>query len=134
MCSLSSNKLCDDELKMLGSKEAKKHENELARLADDDNPECADGLDGTLEPVLSWLHNDDLRHLRKKRLGRHRAFFAGHHTQCHYQLFYLKMNKKAEVDREEEGAFQSKILKALRMPDTRVLPPPPKPDDEDEQD
>jgi len=44
------------------------------------------------------------------------------------------MNKKAEVDREEEGAFQSKILKALRMPDTRVLPPPPKPDDEDEQD
>lgn len=119
---------------MLGSKEARKHENELARLADDDSPERADGLDGTLEPILSWLHDGELCRLRKKRLGRHRAFFAGHHSQCRYQLFYLKMNKKAGVDREEDKAFQSKILKALSLPDTRVLPLPPEPDAENEQD
>ena len=119
---------------MVGSKGAKKHEDELARLADDDNLEHGDGLDGTLEPILSWLHDPELRGLRKKRIGRHRAFIAGHHTQCHYRLFYLKMNKKNEVDREEEKAFQTKVLKALSLPDTRVLLPPPKPDDEYEQD
>lgn len=131
MCSLSSNKLCDDELNMLGSKAAKKHEDELSRLAADDTIERADGLDGTLEPILSWLHDEELRGLRKKRIGRHRAFFVGHHTQCHYRLFYLKMNKKEEADREEDKAFQAKILKVLGQPETRLLLPAQQPDEEE---
>lgn len=131
MCSLSSNKLCDEELKMLGRNQARKHEEELTRLASEDSIASPDGLHGTLEPILSWLHDDELRGLRKKRLGRHRAFFAGHHTGCHYQLFYLKMHKKEEADREEDKAFQSKILKALIQPETRILVPPLQPDEEE---
>jgi hypothetical protein len=34
------------------------------------------------------------------------------------------MNKKADVDREEENSFQKKILKALSQPQTRILVPP----------
>ena len=124
MCSLSSNKLCDEELKMLGHSQAKKFEDTLSRLAADDSIERADGLDGTLDPITSWLHDPVLCSLRKKRMGRHRAYISGHHSQCHYRLFYMKMNKKEEKDREEEKAFQSKILKALSQPETRILAPP----------
>ena len=116
---------------MLGRNQAQKHEEELARLADEDSIASPDGLHGTLEPILSWLHDDELRGLRKKRLGRHRAFFAGRHTDCHYRLFYLKMYKREETDREEDKVFQSKILRALSPPETRTLEPPPQPEEEE---
>jgi len=41
------------------------------------------------------------------------------------------MHKKEEADREEDKAFQSKILKALIQPETRILVPPLQPDEEE---
>ncbi|MEK6410804.1 MAG: hypothetical protein AABN34_28100 [Acidobacteriota bacterium] len=55
----------------------------------------------------------DLKPVRRRRIGHHRVFFAGYHTQCLYWTFYIKKHKKKGVDDELDPAFQDKLRAAL---------------------
>ena len=39
---------------------------------------------------------EDLRMIRKHRIGRHRVFYIGHHTDCLYKVFFIKQFKKSD--------------------------------------
>jgi hypothetical protein len=97
------------------------YEDRLAGMAASDSAQAANGLHTRLEPISSWRHDEDLRKVRKYRSGGHRFYVKGRHTDCRYTVIYVKVNKKAEVDPEESGRFQGKILRALQAPGSRLL-------------
>ena len=67
----------------------------------------------------------DLKLVRRRRLGNHRVFYTGYHTQCSYWTFYIKKNKKKGVDDELDPAFQNKLRSALQDAATpRIIPKP----------
>lgn len=63
----------------------------------------------------------DLKLVRRRRMGSHRIFFTGYHTQCSYWTFYIKKNKKKGVDDELNPAFQDKLRAALSDTTKRLV-------------
>src|SRR5680860_1637140 len=106
MCSISST---DEAHKVLGTLSDKsKIEKDLARKAEADTIEEANGLYKLMKPIKSW-RSTDLRDVRKYRRGRHRFYIRGHHKHCRYILCFIIPSKR-EDDREEELNFQRKVL------------------------
>lgn len=77
-----------------------------------DTPDCL---------LRGW--SGDLADVRRKRVGRHRVFFVGHHTKCSYHTLYIKMYKKKGVEDENDKGFQRQIERLLDKPLTRTLNP-----------
>lgn len=122
MCLMQSNATADEgfqEIRRSGDRSD--YETRLALLAADDSQDRAAGLECLLEPVSSWRHNEQLRQVRKYRIGRHRFYIAGRNTQCAYVVCYVKVFKKKEKDPEEDMRFQRRILNALTNQAFRVL-------------
>ncbi|HZG52771.1 MAG TPA: hypothetical protein VEZ40_11610 [Pyrinomonadaceae bacterium] len=100
-------------------------EKRLSRMAGDANTTTSGGLD-TLDTHMMRMPAE-LHDARKKRIGRHRVYYIGHHHQCSYQCFYIKVNKKKGVDDEDDASFQEKLKSALTEPALRTLSDPTKP-------
>jgi len=58
----------------------------------------------------------DLAHVRKERKGRHRVYYIGHSSLCHYDFVLLKRHKKSDVDPEDAPSFHGKLRAALSAP------------------
>lgn len=100
-------------------------EDKLKRLATEANTTQSGALD-TPDCLLhgkGW--SGDLANVRRKRVGRHRVFFVGHHTRCSYQTLYIKMYKKKGVEDENDASFQGQIERLLGKPLARTLNPEP---------
>lgn len=110
MCSALSSPSADECLSELDRKARAKLEERIADFAADANPEKAGALD------RAPMHDmpDELRGVKKQRVGRHRVYYTGHHAECSYTLHYVKLNKKDDVDPEHDKAFQGKLAKALK--------------------
>jgi len=67
---------------------------------------------------------DDLRSVRKVRIGRHRVYFTGHHSECAYQAFLLKPNKRTGVLDEDDPVLHGLLRRAIAEPATNVLEVP----------
>jgi hypothetical protein len=66
----------------------------------------------------------ELKTLRKKRIGRHRVFYVGHHTKCTYHALYVKEFKRFGKNDEDDRKFQKALARALAEPPTRTLTEP----------
>jgi len=115
MCSISINQTVDAQLTALGdAKKRKKFKKRVFRLADEAKTDISGALDLTSCHIKRMPPS--LREIRKTTIGRHRLYFTGYHTQCHYSTCFLKLNKKAGVDDDDDKAFQNKLRRALEDP------------------
>ena len=114
MCELRSNESGNEGLDQLRKSGETKFVKKLVKLANDDSVTAQNGLSLFLEPILSWQHDPNLRQVRKYRIGNHRVYVLGQHTDCRYTLVYVKVNKRANENREEWPEFKNKILRSLR--------------------
>ena len=67
----------------------------------------------------------ELKHIKKYRYGRHRVYFSGHHSECSYAVWYVKMFKKSDVDAEAERSFHDKLRRALGEAQRALADPSP---------
>jgi len=122
VCLLLSNAMADQGFAML--KQSGDDKDYIARLVQhalEDSVTKAAGLHQLLEPLLSWQHDPELRRVRKVRIGRHRFYITGQHTECSYTVCYVKIHKRDEENREEDPRFQSQIFAALQGKVTHEL-------------
>lgn len=124
MCLITVNSTVDKSLEGLSTKDRTMIEERLYRFADAANANTR----GPFENPSNGIRHlpDDLTHIRKVRIGRHRAYYTGHHTQCSYQLVHVKVYKKSDKDKEGSPRFQKKLRRALDATTTRVLQIPDK--------
>lgn len=126
MCSITVNATFEaqlEELKRAGEKKRKKTiEKRLYEMAD----EADVGLPGGLDNPANIMKDmpPELRAARKVRVGRHRIFYTGHHNQCSYRAFYIKINKKAGVNDEADPSFHRILRTELTAPPIHTLRPP----------
>lgn len=119
MCSMFSNSDADECLADIGTEKDKRMiERKLAQMAADANTEVQGGLD--MVPPMRRMP-EDLRGVRKMTIGRHRAYYVGHHSQCSYTLFYVKAFKKSGTNDEDDSRFQRQLSQALQNAGNRFL-------------
>lgn len=128
MCSITTNGTVDRILEELErSADRAMIERRLYEFAKDANKNQRGGLD---QPHLIMTRmTDELRHIRKIRIGAHRIYFTGYHTQCTYGTWYIKANKRQGVDDEDDRRFQKILIRALSEPQMRTISEPKKPDE-----
>lgn len=120
MCSIATNTTVEKQLKQLEhATDRKMIEDRLARFASEANTQQAGMLDAP-ECHMRRLP-DDLRAVRKVRIGRHRVYFTGHHRQCSYFAFYIKVHKKSGVDDDDNQRFRERLRRALTQVAKRDL-------------
>lgn len=125
MCSITTNATVDGLLRAVGASDRRMIEERLGRMAGEANVNASGGLDSP--DTLMKRMPEDLREVRKKRIGRHRVYYTGFHRLCSYQSFYIKLFKKDDVDREDDRGFQQRLRRALAEPTARTLPDPTAP-------
>lgn len=120
MCSISTNKTVDSQLTSLEqSADRNMIEKRLFQMADSADITHPGGLEN---PALILKHMEGIfSGLKHLRVGRHRIYFMGHHTQCSYQAFYIKENKKSDKDTEGSKRFQRKLENAWADPQGRTI-------------
>jgi hypothetical protein len=121
VCSIYSNGIADEGFAAMDAPDKVKYEQELARLADEDTIEQANGLWLLLDSVKAWAMHDTLRRVKKYRKGRHRVYITGRHTDCEYVCCYVLAFKRDEDDQAKKESYQRMILNALRDPNRRQL-------------
>lgn len=125
MCSITTNATVDGQLKGIGASDTRMIERRLSTFAGEANENTPGGLDTPDTHMMRMP--EELREIRKKRVGRHRVYYKGHHSQCSYHAFYIKIFKKKGVDQEDNKVFQERLERALAEPTTRTLPDPTQP-------
>ena len=120
MCSISKNATVDEQLSELErSSDREMIERRLFNFAQEANIEDPGALDNNSCHMKRM--SADLRQVRKKRIGRHRIFFTGHHTNCTYRVVYIKAFKKNGVDAEDDKRFQNKLIRILGESENRII-------------
>jgi hypothetical protein len=127
VCSITTNAAVDSQLKGLGASDARMVEKRVSRFAGEANVNASSGLDTTDTHLMRMP--EELRDVRKKRIGRHRVYYTGAHYYCAFKLIFIKAFKKDKVNKEDDKAFQDTLIRALSLPVTRTLPDPTKTDE-----
>ncbi len=66
---------------------------------------------------------EDLRAIRKKRIGRHRVYYTGTHHACKYEVVFVKFFKTTGEDDDDNRTFQLYLAKILGTETTKVIEP-----------
>jgi hypothetical protein len=106
------NSIVENQLNELGrSGDGGKTERKLYDLANESDI----GKPGLLDNSSNKMKRMplELRDVKKQRVGRHRIYYVGHHSDCSYRTIFIKTNKKNDVDKEDDKGFQSKLKSAL---------------------
>lgn len=120
MCSISANRTVDGQLEELKrSNDRRMIEERLYNFANEANIEQPGPLDAPARKMKRMP--EDLRDVRKIRVGRHRIYYTGYHKQCSYSTIYIKRYKKSGVDDEDDKRFHNKLRGVLGEPDTHNL-------------
>jgi hypothetical protein len=126
VCSITVNATVEaqlEELRRSGEKKMKKTiEKRLYLMADEADVGRSGGLDNPANTLKDMP--PELRGARKHRIGRHRIFYTGHHNECSYHTFYIKINKKAGVNDEADPKFHAILKTELATLATCELGPP----------
>lgn len=123
MCSITINRTADHNLNDLARSGDKKL---IEKKLVDFSSVASTTQPGPLDETSCHIKGlpPDLRLVRRRRMGSHRIFFTGYHTQCSYRTFYIKKNKKKGVDDELDPAFHDKLRTALSDTAKRPLVKP----------
>jgi hypothetical protein len=123
VCSIGVNRVADQKLTELRSSGngdmIEKRMFEFAADSDIDRP-------GVLDHAKCHMTRmpPDLRHIRKKQIGRHRIFYTGNFNQCSYLIFFIKEFKKSGIQDEDDRGFQRLLTRNVDDELLRVLTPP----------
>lgn len=111
MCSIATNATAEAQFQSLKGKDRTIVEKKLREFAGDSTMQKS----GILDLPANHLHGfpSDLKHIRRRRTGRHRVFYKGHHSQCSYQVFFIKTFKKTGVNDEHDPQFHSALRSAV---------------------
>ena len=123
MCSIATNSTAEAQLQSLTGKDNTTIEKKLREFAGDSNVQKS----GILDLPANHLYGfpADLKHIRRRRTGRHRVFYVGHHTQCSYQVFYIKKFKDTGVNDELDPQFHKVLRRAVGDESLgRIIRPP----------
>lgn len=120
MCLILVNSVADQALNSL-QKSSDKYmiERRMYDFADVANKQVEGPLDKTANRLR--YSPPDLRGIRKQRVGRHRVFYTGHHSQCSYDVFFVKKFKKNDKEHEGSKRFQNRLRQALSDPSIRRI-------------
>ena len=120
MCSISTNSTMDNQLDELERSDDKdmieKRLYNFAKESTVQNPSILDSSKCHMRRMPK-----DLRNIRKIRIGSHRVYFTGHHTQCSYTAFYIKMFKRSGKNDEDNQRFQNELGSAICEPPIRTI-------------
>ena len=120
MCSISVNRTVDEQIAELGhSGDKEMIERRLFNFANEADRNRSGPLD-TPDKRMRRMP-EDLRHIRKISIGRHRVYYTGHYRQCSYKAFYIKMFKKSGVDDDDTRKFQKILRQVLGEPSERNI-------------
>lgn len=115
MCSLTLNRTSKEQIDSLGG-EGKKFLEKIKKRAFD----AKTTIQGLLDAQNTHLRHfpNDLRHIRKETIGRHRVYYFGHNTECSYTVFYIKLNKRGDSKAQDDDnpQFQDKLRAGLASP------------------
>lgn len=120
MCSLTINNPADEILKSLNNKNVNMIESRMISSAQDSKVQKR----GVLDVAPMKRTPADLREMRKKEIGRHRVYYTGHHTNCTYQIIYVKINKKSGVQDDDDPRFRRLLASVIDRPSVRTLAGP----------
>jgi len=90
VCSLSFNETFDKQLRDADKGDSNLIERRLKSMAFEANIESP-GLLDALNTHIQRMPND-LKEIRKYRIGRHRIYYTGHHSKCLYNSVLAKIN------------------------------------------
>lgn len=122
MCSISINEIVAEQLELLQrSDDRDMIERRLFQFAS----EATINHPGALDLPKTHMKNmpTELQHLRKIRIGRHRIYYKGHHTDCAYETLHIKIFKKTGVNEEYDRRFQSILMSRLAQPQVTKIEP-----------
>lgn len=89
---------------------------QFANEANKTNPGALDDLSCHIKDMP-----DQLKEMRKKRIGRHRVYYTGIHKDCRYDVMFIKPFKKSGTDDEDEKVFQQRLVKLLSNKGDKAL-------------
>ena len=120
MCSISTNSIADNQLSELEqSKDKTMIERRLFNFAKESDIKTPSILDSSQCHMRRMP--EDLKNIRKIRIGRHRVYFTGYHTQCSYNVFYIKTFKQSGKNDEDDKRFQDILGSAINAPSFRTI-------------
>nr|CBX30590.1 unknown protein [uncultured Desulfobacterium sp.] len=123
MCSISVNSITDEQLQMLEhSGDKNMIEKRLYEYAKEANIQTPSTLD--LPKCHMSRMPSDLKDIRKVRIGRHRVYFTGYHTECSYNVFYIKKFKRSGQNDEDNRQFQKILAASNCEPHVRIIEKP----------
>lgn len=123
MCSITVNSTVENQLEELRrSGDKKMIEKRLYVMADEADVGRPGGLDNPANTMKNMP--PELREARKYRIGRHRVYYTGHHNQCSYRTFYIKIFKKKGTYDEADPKFHEKLKTEIATPSICALGPP----------
>ncbi len=116
MCSLTVTSFLSGQLAELGQSTTEMIERDLKEKAGEANLDSA----GLLDHKCTYLRSGfakDLRQagVRKEAVGRHRVYFVGNNTDCNYDAFFVKTNKKKDNAQHDDNNpdFHEMVRNAL---------------------
>jgi len=112
VCSININNSADETLRCLSLKDREMIVKRLSHFAEEASLENRGALD--ISPPTRFT--GDLKPVKKIRIGRHRVYYTGSHTQCTYNAVHIKKFKKSGVDDEDDKRFQKALIKAMQGP------------------
>jgi len=118
MCSLGTKPTATS---ALGGVDRDDH-NRICKLATDDSTAKAAGFALVLKQVRAWAKKPKIKWVRKYRIGDDRYYVTGRHTDCHYTICHIMLNKRKEDDKPFDKQFQKMIEKSLEGDETPMLP------------
>jgi len=117
VCSITINKTVDEILESDNQIRSQIEERMIA-LAKDSSIASRGALD-EISPMTRMPK--DLRHIRKKTIGRHRVYFHGHHTDCCFHIVYVKAFKRKGRNDDDDRKFQWILSRASSDMNSRRL-------------
>lgn len=112
MCKLLISPTANERLDSFRGKNRVKIEKRLLELAGDDNVSQQNGMGKKLYPIDHWS-GLDISHIRKLKIGSHRYYVEGRHTDCKYIVQEMLVFKREEEDVPWTKPYQNRIRKAL---------------------
>ena len=113
MCSLLANRDALEGFNELHKAGDGHWKDDLIKDAHEESTSTSGAYDIRLYRVPQWNKLPEIKNLMKLRIGRHRAYSLGHHSECSYTIVFVKPFKRDEQDSPESKVFQKMLIRKI---------------------